>query len=936
MSFFVVPSVSYQTQQKLKAHKEKKKAKEKKKDVEKEVKKEERRQESDASSIMSKRKKKPGWGLLHRTSTSSKVSADMRDDGEYEEDAKSMMSGYPTNPPMLPSDPEINSDAEDWESLYSDQISKSKSFTNLPKARSEEPETKHFNLDEVLSEDESNPKNKDSASQSKSSEQTPDFGSISSSSQKNVAHSSFLSGASQRPTARSEQAERDEEMPSLIANNYGKTMRAETFKPLNQQRQQSIHTGLAVSPKTPSTPTISPLTPAIPVAPFHASSPHSTSSSRPRVNSAFTTTSAPSGPAQQRYPSNAAFHRNSSLSSNNTTQSQPVLGSKEPTSKFKKLHFLTGSTKKKGSSKSLPSSPGANSPQQSPGSSKQTDSYFPDVSNQPTNAVIPSFHAVLDLSVLNSYDGIKQNLLNPPYQVFRYNNFLSLMSEYHSSDAIHFAKIRNQSLLKFIVRHKRAKEVVDKRGYFDQENYRDLHNTECILAYFLYHEIRTDLRRMIKFASKNHQWANHEELIHTNFVNYIRYLVLLPEIDNLDDLSDEFRRHYKNKQVFSVIANSLYALKHDISSDVSNENNKATKAKLLIECVTKVSYEYILLEKYRFDMTSKFYANHLIARRPLMELFGLYKNNIAQNNKENVKVLLFNSSNSIQYGWYLAISVPFVRFVETSIYAEDMGALQDYNVYQKQEDATIKTNFTISDHELYDNSISKLKLTTFQEYNSMSMESLVALSKKTDNDSSNYAHLKREEVPDPSSAFSYRPMNFEYYSQSIATIPSNSFNLVQTTDLPYEIKRENYKTILHEFHRILKPGGSLVTDSIHFGSKSTHEFLHEHVKGNFPRAWNYFDFSVSQHFEVIPNFVETILLELNTIFGRGNVKFGINLLSSSSEVNYFLAKFGGLKLFEMIGKLGEYCNYFEDGDTVKSQHESSVHFCVHIEAIKRA
>lgn len=932
MSFFVVPLVSYQTQQKLKSHKEKKKAKEKKKEAEKELKREEHRHESDASSIMSKKKKKPGWGILHRTSTSSKMSADMRDDTEYNDDAKSLTSAYTTNPPVLALDPEVVSDADDWESLYLDQVLKSKLFTNLAKARSEEPELRRFNLDEVLSDGEGNVKDSKLLSklQSELLELTPDFESPSSS-LTNLGHSQSMSGVSQR-RGLPEQAEREEEISTLIANNYGKTMRPDAFKPLTSHSQQQLH---PLNPKIASTPAISPLTPIVPSATFHTSSPLSVQNTRPRINSAFTATSAPSGHSQQRYPLNAAFHRNSSLSSNNTTHSQPPMGTKESTSKFKKLHFLTGSTKKKGSSTSLPSLPRANSPHQSPGSTQPTDSYFPDVTGQSPNSTIPPFHTVIDLSLFNSYDGIKQNLLNPQYQVFRYNNFLSLMSEYHPSDAIYFAKIRNQSLLKFIVRHKRAKAVVDKHGYFDQENYRDLHSTECILAYFLYHQIRSDLRRFIKVASKNHQLANHEELIHTNFVNYVRYLVRLPDVDNIDILNEEFKKHYENKQVFDIISNSLYALKHDISSDVSNENNKTTKAKLLVECVTKVSYEYILLEKYRFDMISKYNVNHLITRRPLMELFGLYKTNVTLNHKESLKVLLFNASNSAQYGWYLAITVPFVRFVETSIYAEDMGGLQDYNVYQKFEQATIKTDFTKSDNELYDNSTRKLNLTTFQEYNSMSMDSLVSLSKQTENNLQNYANVDRQEIPDPASTFSHKPRNFEYYNQSIASIPSNSFNLIQTSDLPYEIKRENYKTILHEFHRILKPGGSLITDSIHFGSKSTIDFLREHTKGNFPKAWNYIDFSVSQHFEVIPNFVETILIELNSIFGKGNVKFGISLLSSLSEVNYFLAKFGGLKLFEMIGKLGEYCNYFEDDETVKSQHESSVHFCVHIEAVKR-
>ncbi|KAI5965108.1 hypothetical protein KGF57_000901 [Candida theae] len=935
MSFFVVPSVSYQTQQKLKSHKEKKKAKEKKKEVEKELKREERRHDSDAASIMSKGKKtKPGWGLLHRTSTSSKASStDMRNDSDYNDDAKSVHSSYTTNPPNVASDREgVTSDADDWESLYSDQVSKSRSYTNLTKARSEEPETRRFNLDEVLSEGQSSHRDSKHSfdRKSQSSEQISDLDSPSSSSTDMGQSSSVLSNTNRRSLP--EEAEIEEDKSSLIANSYGRSVKSDTFKPLGSHNRQT-----SVVPKQTQSRAISPLTPIVHSATFHSSTTPSAPGPRPRTNSAFTTTSAPSGHSQQRYPSNAAFHRNSSSSSSNTTQSQPAIGSKESSSKFRKLHFLTSNTKKKGGgSTSLPSSPGANSPRQSPGSNQPTDSYFPEMTNQPASTSIPSFHVITDLSVCNSFDTIKENFLSPQYQLFRYKNFQSLMSEYHSSDAIHFAKIRNQSLLKFIVRHKRARAVVDERGYFDQKNYRDLDSTECILAYFLFDEMRSDMRMFIKAASKNHPLANHEELIQANYVNYVRYLIQLPEVSNVDILSEDVKRHYENKQVFDIIGNSLYSLKHDVSSDVSNESNRAIKARLLLECVIKVSYEYFLLEKYRFDMISKYHANHLVPKRHLENLFGIYRTNVTLRNKECPKVLLFNAINSAQYGWYHATTAPFVRFVETSVYEEDMGVLQDYNVYQKLEQASIKTDFAQSDNELYNSSVSKLNLSSYQEYNSKSMDSLVALTKEPDNNTNEGKISHPEGAAEFATTVNHKPRNFEYYNHSLATIPSNSFNLIQTGDLPYQVKRENYKTILREFHRILKPGGSFISDSIHFGSKSTHVFLHEHVKGNFPRAWNYIDFSVSQHFEVIPNFVETILIELNSIFGKGNVRFGITLLSSSSEVNYFLAKFGGLKLFEMIGKLGEYCDYFDDDETVRSQNELSVHFQVHIEAIKRA
>ncbi|KAI5949406.1 hypothetical protein KGF54_005641 [Candida jiufengensis] len=944
MSFFVVPTVSYQTQQKLKKHKEKKDEKKEEKKLRKEAaaaaaasnasisdqhSKHSSHSTARGSSYDSgkKKKKSSGWSIISgRSSTSSKESKESKDN----EDSRSILSNFTSkNSAVSMNDQnseysnEQHYNNEDGMSMYSYQSSARPQLNPVKSPSSLSVENRFDNESEIEP-----PIDR---------EATPKL------QQTGTAKSLPTTSTAQSPT------QIEEETPSLIASNYKKSMDTDTFKQyksMSAPSSSASNTILAApKPNNSSNSPISPITPLTPSATYshHTSIPYSPHSVRPRTNSAYSTSNASilssSSNSHQQHPhylQNYAFHRNNSLtpSSSNTglNLTSTFTSSKESKHTFRKLSFLGSNSKRKDSTASLTASPGS----ESPGSSihSQNNSYFPDPTSADSKLFLP-FQPLLDLSVFNSPEEMQKVLLTPAYQVFRYNSFLSVVGSYHSSDALSFAKVRNHSLFRFIIRQQRAKKLIAKNGFNNPANFHDLSSTENILAYYLYAKTRTFLRTLIKESSKNQQLYNHEELVQCNFVNYVRYLINLPELSDTSDLNDIEQKHYEFKSVFGTIANALYSLKKDETTGVvSTETTRAIKIKLLLECITKVSYEYILLEKYRFDMFMKFHNNHLIDKRPLVQLFNTYKDHIKSHNKESPKVLLYNSANSVQYGWYLAITVPFVRFIESHIYTEDNSILQDYDRYRKLEESQIKTNFTKSDIELFDEFFSKLNLSTYQEFNAMSMDSLVKLNKLIENQSSKFVHINRREIPDPSNAFTYKPMNFEYYNKSLSTISTNTFNLIQCQDLPFQVKKENYKTILREFCRTLKPGGSFICNSIHFGSKTTEEFQLQFRDGKFPTAWNYIDFSLLKYFEAIPNFVEVILLELNEIFGKGNVKFSISLLSSTTEVNKFLIKFGGMKLFELVGKFDEYCEFFKDGENLHSSNDASIHFGVHIEAKK--
>lgn len=295
-------------------------------------------------------------------------------------------------------------------------------------------------------------------------------------------------------------------------------------------------------------------------------------------------------------------------------------------------------------------------------------SYFPDVITESEKLAVPKFVPVMDLDVYNSIELVRRAFIVPTYQIFRYNNFLDLLSEYHTSDALNFANVRIHSLYKFVIRQKRGKAIIDNNGYFNPQNYTNLATTEAVLAYFLYSKTRSFMRRLLRESSLGHKLVNHEELVQTNFINYVRFLMTLPDESksNVLETSDLDKEHYEFKKIFVVLADALYKLRKDEESTDAASSDAATAAirsKFLLESITKLSYEYILLEKYRFDMETKLHNNYLIDKFQVSTLFNKYKQLVKSHLRENVKVFIYNSSLSLQYGWYLAVSIPFVRFV---------------------------------------------------------------------------------------------------------------------------------------------------------------------------------------------------------------------------------------------------------------------------------
>lgn len=639
---------------------------------------------------------------------------------------------------------------------------------------------------------------------------------------------------------------------------------------------------------------------------------------RNRNNSALSATSAGSA------TSNTKYRRNSSLSSSHSNPNAAPTGQPKQSRFSRKLSspFIGDAKLLPKEAKQLVSPSIKMSPTQLP---KQITTAS--LIRGDGHPVIAPFKPVILMSVLNKVESMQAFLFTPSFQIFRYNNFLDILSDHHYNDPINFARVRSHSLLKFINRHRKSSSI---RNRFDTLQHHDIRAYESILAYESLN-VRKFLRILIReeLIHSHHPIINNEELVQVNFSNYVRYLINLPSNVNPSTLTEVERTHYKYKDFFRKIADALYSLKQEDMGDGCDV--ELTKVNLLLHSITKVSYEYILLEKYNIQILGKFHNNCILASQSLRGLFEKYKEKITSQDPESTKVLIYNTFYSVQYGWYLALTVPFVRVFETNIYAENPKIIDDLELYAEIESRIRKQSFVESDKLLFDDYFKKLQFEEFSEYKSMPPEKLVNMAKAVDNESAKYSDVNRHEYPDPSASFSHKPMNFEFYSESLSTLESNSFDLIHSRDLQLQLTPTNYKIVLREFYRILKVGGKLETPIVKYGNES----IFQGAKDGKPQ-WDFMEIDLANFLKIIPNFIEVLLVELYEIFGKGNVKFSVVLLSSSNEVNNFLIRRIGIQLFEIFGKIDEYCAKFKDhDDPVKPMStEGGIHYYINICAQK--
>lgn len=545
---------------------------------------------------------------------------------------------------------------------------------------------------------------------------------------------------------------------------------------------------------------------------------------------------------------------------------------------------------------------------------------------------VKKFVPITDLSILNSDESIGDHFYNPAFMRQRYNNYLNMLSDHYLSDPINFATVREHSLLKFLSRHKVSR--MERMNGVETKGHDDVRYYEGLISYVLL-QCRTLIRELIRLQSAEDESRGtiitSEELMQSNFINYVRYLVELPANLSVfpENLDEAALKHYEFKAFFNEISGALYALKKEgLSDDISSF---PADTDLLLQSITKVSYEYILLEKYLIQILVKFNHDFLIESRITKHLFGLYDLNMKLESTESIKVLNFNAYFSSQYSWYLAITIPFVRVIETNVYNEHRSLVEDYDAYQGQLNSASskKVDFSRLDKNLYSKYFKVLNLKNYELYVNMSRKELAELQRRIISE-----HEKCSE-PDEGAddLFSQiKPPNFEYYTNSLSTMTSETFHVIQSRDLNFQLNPSNFRVILGEFYRLLKKGGVLELPIFRSGDEYL-QTLPEATKYAFPDLQTLMSFDIAAKLDLIPHFIETLFNELANLFGPKNVKFSSVLLTPKNEMNRYLIKHTAMSLYEIFGCIDQFCELYGT-DFAEDKGSDSFHYYFYIRAEK--
>lgn len=538
-----------------------------------------------------------------------------------------------------------------------------------------------------------------------------------------------------------------------------------------------------------------------------------------------------------------------------------------------------------------------------------TDGHKEVVTDEPAYNSVPQFNLISSLSGLNSETYIRRHFLTPMFQILRYRNYLKMIESQHEADAVTYAEVRNQSFGKFI--NKLSTDQGENLGKVGHDA--DLYRHEGILACELF-KCRQFLRKLLltetRILGGNIVQYLPEELIQANFTNYVRYLLSLPLTlpdfyENLDPITSS---HYKFKSALQELKDSLNTIAQD---GLGNEALVLPGADVIVQAITKVLYEYMLLEQYHIDVLAKLGQNSLVDRRIVRLLFNLFSLNMKLDNAESLKILNFNIFFSAQYSWYLALTIPFVKIFESNVFVKEEEDSKHYDDSMKRLDLELHKTF-----------FKNLDFDSFDDYNKMSKRELIRLRNSLENNTTTDSNKNEPGFRQTQ----HKPDNFEYLTQSIFKIRSETFHVIQSRDLYLQLNHANYKAIIREFHRILKKGGILELP-IHIPKYSP---SCDTLMGNFPtsahgRAYRHDD-------QLLEDFLNVLVKELNNVFGTKNVMLGTSLISGDSKMNAFVSDHTLLRLHDIYEKLDVFVSNYRE-HVIKKTENGTYFFYVRSEKI---
>lgn len=439
-----------------------------------------------------------------------------------------------------------------------------------------------------------------------------------------------------------------------------------------------------------------------------------------------------------------------------------------------------------------------------------------------------------------------------------------------------------------------------------------------------------------------------------NFVNYIRYLLYLPvlEVEQYKQLNEVELAHYANRRILSSFVGNTklrgklqgIPLTEDfIDFSPSNTNTSTCNFENILESPENMEYllhavkrsanDFVKLETYHLSLLTKFNNNSLTDIRILTKMFDKFvrfkqlqqqssnkggvhttpsfvsSSNISTTSSSSiptlssqVRVLNFNKLFSSQYGWYMALRMPFANIYEhnTNFQHQEKinGAYAVYNIEQEQTSKVSLQSLDLGSTLLQANFYKKLQEinshSLWLSYRLMTNEQFVLLSRESQRQNSNI------------------PANFQYYCGTLAQLGANSFDLIHSRDLQFQVTSNNMKTIIREFYRILKPEGVLECPVIQYCSKTD--------KLQFFNIWDYLGIELDLNYKIIPNYVEVLTSELVEVFGSEYVKIGVAPLNTKNEMNMYLLKHAALQAYEASGQLSAFCASQRDFDDVEGSH----------------
>ncbi|KAF7584419.1 hypothetical protein FOB63_000491 [Clavispora lusitaniae] len=537
-----------------------------------------------------------------------------------------------------------------------------------------------------------------------------------------------------------------------------------------------------------------------------------------------------------------------------------------------------------------------------------------------TNFEVPPFQLITDLSILNDDVIAKKNFFNPSILDKRFHNYLNWLSEYQSSDPLNFAAVRAESMMKLIKRH--GTNYFQKASGDGSNHIEDTRYYEGLLAYEAM-QCRSFIKDLLYLDSKKNSHKEplifNETLIQLNFANYVWYLLRLPNISLNDSkqLDEIISKHYHFKAAFGEVKDALYNLNMEsYSGDILNST---AGANLLLQSVTKVANEFMILENYLIHILNKFGGNSLIEHRVTKHLFSLFDLNLKLENTESLKVLHYNMFLSDHYSWNLAINIPFVRVFEMNVHNELKDSVNDMSAYQEQlKSSNKKTTFSNRDKQLFDDYFKNLDLQDYEQYRSMSGKDFVELQKSA----SARIHKFSSMLDDATIKNHHKPPNFEYYSESLSTIASDTFHVIHCRDAYFQLTQTNYKVVLSEFHRLLKRGGILELPLFIPGESQIDNLREDTLMGVELEAP-----------KPIPNFIFTICDELYLLFGAKNVKYAEVLLSPQNMISNFWINHVNFLTNDAYGDVNAFCAKHQS-DQILSPNTKECHYFYYIRAEK--